>query len=359
MLSGDFFQLPPVKDFPLYSDAKSKKSEKISYEAQKGIQLYNYIVNNNSVVLDVIKRTENKEYATLQERVRLGNWDTNMILTINQRVDATLTDVLDGSQVTDSDYQPILVVRNKTRQQIYESAMIKIANNLKNTQQQLPIILYAKCSVRQSRKRKDPKTNHLNHNPELSLAEIGFLHSLPDNITDKMPMGFLLYLGSYVSITKNLGVKYNLANGTRGKVIGWQFPEGTVFHESMYKGIKVSEPYRCGTVNFIQENIECIQFVLIKLCSKAVFEKPLNQPPDLPDNVVAIPIIKVAVSTSIQLPNVSSRKNVNINIQQLPLRQCMTPTTYTIQGCQFSKYTIAETSAKDFYVAFSRGKQGL
>ena len=134
LLSGDFFQLPPVKDFPLYSYPKSKIPEKINEDANKEKQLYNYIVNSNAVVLDVIKCTNNEEYASLQEKVRLGNWDNDVIVRINQRVDAMLTDVSISTEDSDSDYQPILVVRNKTRQQIYESAMIKIANNLKTNQ---------------------------------------------------------------------------------------------------------------------------------------------------------------------------------------------------------------------------------
>ena len=58
----------------------------------------------------------------------------------------------------------------------------------------------------------------------------------------------------------------------------------------------------------------------------------------------------------IKLLSDSGKRAIPINIEKLPLRQTMTPTTYTIQGCQFHTYRIAETNAKEFYVAFSRGK---
>ena len=122
VICGDFFQLPPVLDSPLYSNGKIKKTGKISDNCLKGMQIYNYIVNNNVVVLDVIKRTENGEYAELQEKVRLGLWSNNVVNSINERVGAELklpSDV-DENDI-DYDYEPTPLVKNKTRQLIYES----------------------------------------------------------------------------------------------------------------------------------------------------------------------------------------------------------------------------------------------
>ena len=132
--------------------------------------------------------------------------------------------------------QPLITVRNQ--------------NRLKNTNS---------CNQNQNNDRM---------NNQLSSRESSYMHTLTDDITDKMPVGFLLYIESYVSVTKNLGVRYQLANGTRAKVVGWQFPEGTIFKQTLYKGIMVTEPFKAGTNNFIQENLETIQFALIHLCTK-------------------------------------------------------------------------------------------
>ena len=78
-----FFQLPPVLDSPLYSDGRKKKGKADEYY-KNGIQIYRYIVNNNVVVLDVIKRTESEEYASLQENVRLGLWSEDVVSRINE-----------------------------------------------------------------------------------------------------------------------------------------------------------------------------------------------------------------------------------------------------------------------------------
>ena len=54
------------------------------------MQIYNYIVNTNVVVSDIIKRTNNGDYAELQEKVRLGLWSHDVINSIKKRVDANL-----------------------------------------------------------------------------------------------------------------------------------------------------------------------------------------------------------------------------------------------------------------------------
>ena len=86
------------------------------------------------------------------------------------------------------------------------------------------------------------RVNHI-FNSQLSERELLYMHTLTDDMTDKMPAGFLLYSGSYVSVTKNLRVRYNLADDTRVKIVDWQFSEGTIYKKTTYKGILVVEPY--------------------------------------------------------------------------------------------------------------------
>ena len=198
VLCGDFFQLPPVQDSALYTNGKNKSTGKVSEACIVGLHIYNYI-KQNVVILDVVKRTDNKEYAILQEKVRLGTWDENDIKTINNQVDATLLSpnfLNDGDM--DYDYQPTAVVKNITRHGIYMSMMVHITEDLYEKQKSLPIVLYAKMTVI-PRKNKITKIKEPN-NP-LSNNEIAYLHTLSDDITDKMPTALFLYLGAYVIIT--------------------------------------------------------------------------------------------------------------------------------------------------------------
>jgi len=57
--------------------------------------------------------------------------------------------------------------------------------------------------------------------------------------------------------------------------------------------------------------------------------------------------------------NLSHRKNVRLKLTQIPLRQAIVLTTYSIQSVQFSKYIIAETAPKSMYVQMSRGTEGV
>ena len=100
-------------------------------------------------------------------------------------------------------------------------------------------------------------------------------------------------------------------------------------------------------------------FVLIELSSKQISEKPKQQPPNLPSNVIAIPTIRIQVKKYIPLNVINNpRSKVALSIQQVPLRQASTLTNYSLQGNQYYGINIAETD-KNFYVPFSRGKLGI
>ena len=276
--------------------------------------------------------------------------------TINKQVGALLK-LPEGVLETDIDYDyvPFLVVKNLTRQRLYVNIMKKTSEYLRTIGDDLPILLNATVNVIP---RLNKKTGQRDCNSPLSENELCYMHQLSDDVTDKMPVGLLLFKGCYVLVTKNLGVKYHLANGTRAKVVGWQFPVGTIYKETKYKGISVIEPYKSGTTAFIRDDLATVDFVLINICKKLICEKPSNQPPNLPVNVVAIPVMKVNVQKSIKLPNGFNRSSVAISIEQIPLRQGNTLTTYSVRN-QYCRYNIAETNTRDFYVAFSRGKFGM
>ena len=84
--------------------------------------------------------------------------------------------------------------------------------------------------------------------------------------------------------------------------------------------------------------MECVyvQVTNVRLKTRAP-----NQPAGLPENAICLPSIAVQVDDPVALPaNVSSRKSVRLTIKQVPLRQAIVLTTYSIQGVQFPNYII-------------------
>ena len=100
--------------------------------------------------------------------------------------------------------------------------------------------------------------------------------------------------------------------------------------------------------------------VYVQVTNVRLKKRAPNQPPGLPANVICLPRITVQVDDPVALPaNVSHRKSIRLKIKQVPLRQAIVLTTYSIQGVQFSKYIIAETAPKSMYVQMSRGTEGV
>jgi len=141
---------------------------------------------------------------------------------------------------------------------------------------------------------------------------------------------------------------HNVANGTRGIVVGWQFPPNTTFDDFCYHGVQACLP---------SAPVDC---VYVQVTNVRLKKRAPNQPPGLPANVICLPRITVQVDDPVALPaNVSHRKSIRLKIKQVPLRQAIVLTTYSIQGVQFSKYIIAETAPKSMYVQMSRGTEGV
>jgi len=175
-----------------------------------------------------------------------------------------------------------------------------------------------------------------------------YLDTLPDTAFNRTPIAFFLYHGANVLVTQNLGVRYGVANGTRGIVVGWQFPPNTTFNDFCYHGVQARLP---------SAPVEC---VYVHVTNVRLKKRAPNQPPGLPANVICLPRSTVQVNDPVALPaNVSNRKSTRLRIKQVPLRQAIVLTTYSIQGTQFSKYIIAETVPKSMYVQMSRGTEGV
>jgi hypothetical protein len=289
-------------------------------------------------------RSKNPEYIELQENVRAGNWSKATLDALNSRYNAPLdlcNNAQDSDENPEADYCPTVVINNETRQALYEVHMASISDGLGARGDDRPIVLMAEVSASSPARKKKTHKN-------LSDRERMYLDTLPDSSFKRTPMGFFLYHGANALVTQNLGVRYGVANGTRGIVVGWQFPFNTTFNDFCYHGVQACLP---------SAPVECVyvQVTNVRLKTRAP-----NQPAGLPENVICLPRIAVQVDDPVALPaNVSSRKSVRLTIKQVPLRQAIVLTTYSIQGVQFPNYIIAETAPKSMYVQMSRGTEGI
>jgi len=233
------------------------------------------------------------------------------------------------------DYCPVLVTTNKTRAAIELQRLRAIGNSIAYDAD-LPILLLA--TIHTSRKARFPLT------PE----EVQFLYDQTDNHFNKAAPYLALYRGAWMLISDNLNVKCGLGQGSRVRVIDWVFPNGTTLETITFTNCRVRRPSAQPL------------FVLVELTSAILKATPPGQPPNLPLNVVALPMHKhKKTSVDVSRARSSTRNNVTVQLNQLPLRPANALTTHASQGSQFEAFVIHETNPSQFYTQVSRAKEGL
>jgi len=204
----------------------------------------------------------------------------------------------------------VLVTTNKTRAAIELQRLRAIGNSTANNAD-LPILVLA--TIYTSRKARYP----------LSDEEIDFLYGQTDNHFNKAVPYLALYRGAWMLISDNLNVKCGLGQGTRVRVIDWVFPDGTTFETMTFKNCRVRRPPAPPL------------FVLAELTSTILKATPHGQPPNLPPNIVALPIHKHRrASVNVSGARNSTRSYVTVQLNQLPLRPANALTTHASQGSQ-------------------------
>mmetsp|Transcript_15963 Transcript_15963/g.18823 ORF Transcript_15963/g.18823 Transcript_15963/m.18823 type:complete len:249 (+) Transcript_15963:196-942(+) len=189
----------------------------------------------------------------------------------------------------------------------------------------------------------------------LNTKERELIYDLPDSQTSKIPMALALYPGAYMLVNNNINTSCSLAQGSRCRVVSWEFPENTQFISSVYRGAKVRLPICDDGVLLKRVQPTC---VFVKM-ENSLRNTPAGQPSGLPKDVVALPLFTLEATISLNKLYANDRASVKTNIQQLPLRPANSLTSYACIGCEFDKYIIYDTNPKEFYTQISRGKKGL
>jgi len=191
---------------------------------------------------------------------------------------------------------------------------------------------------------------HTSRKAKFSLTpeEVQFMYNQPDNHFNKAAPYLALYRGAWMLITDNLNVKCGLGQGIRVHVVDWAFPDGTTFETMTFKNCRARRPSAPPL------------FVLVELTSTILKATPPGQPPNLPPNVVALPMYKhKKAHVDVQRGPNSTRHSVTVQLTQLPLRPANALTTYAAQATQFPAFVIHETNRNEFYTQVSRAKYGV
>ena len=344
LLIGDPAQLPPIMAKVIYMQNQT------SISGLRGLRLYCNMARFNTVILSVIKRSQDCEYTDLQTNIRNGIFTDDMINLINTRVKSDFAN--DGVK---KGLVPIITNRNVKIKRWYDTNTKALSNLMISNGDEPPILLLADLHCKSCLRKGgvNPLKRKINTRIILNAEEMEYIDSLPDTTFDNYPMGFFLYIGANCIIAKNIGTKYQLANGTRGIVVGYEFPQGHYFKLRVYHGVIVRVPH-------VGEDVAHVRAIFFKV-SCPLRRIPPGQPSGLPDNTIAlVRTLNHPVDKPVQIHcEKSLYKSVWVNISQVPLRTADMLTPYGVQGSQFDRYVIKDYDVKSFYQVISRGKNGL
>ena len=340
IVCGDPAQLPPIQRKFVFKEGQRGLDE-------VGHKLYKMFSECNTVILEDIKRSNDLEYKLLQENIRNGIFTDKMIEDINSRYMAEFPEI--------DELHCTVTKKNDDIKMMYDARMKDLAKCMIANGDEPPILILAdvQCNsyimdgVNYSNKRK--KSAGI----LLTTEEMHFLDTLNDKLLGNYPMGFYLYIGAQVIISENIATEYQISNGTRGIVVGYQFSEDTTFKSGTYHGVSVRLPVVDGRVSYVRA-------VYVKITSYILKNIPPGQPSNLPPNTIAFVRKQHRIREPIKLnAQISNRSLIRITITQIPLRTGEIITPHSMQGSQFEQYTINNFDCTSFYQLISRGKNGL
>lgn len=314
ILSGDFYQLPPVRDSPLYVAPKVGDGEEViaGYELWRKFQTVVILREN------MRQRLDPSFHSTL-EAVRSGRWDDELIHKLNSRV-RSLSEVVDK-------FTPIVVQTNKERMRFNGTMIQECARYLsrENSPIRIPAIFTVpKGSLSDSIKRK--------------------LFGLSDDRLQRLPPFLDVFTGMPVMVTQNICVPFGVANGTLGIVWG---VDTTSFSRRL-KGKNMEYRLPGGMP----------KVVFVKILGKEPNQiNPIL--PELPGDV--FPVLPFDISTKVRF--CPKDPPMTVSMKQFPLVPAFSLTAYKVQGLSLDGIVVGSMRiqgyvppAMSFYVMLSRAK---
>ena len=124
-------------------------------------------------------------------------------------------------------------------------------------------------------------------------------------------------------------VKLGVANGSRGTVFGWQFPENTTYED--YKLFEESDSFVKKASKLVSVVYICIPGLYKKLSAKALATIKSILPKDFPDDI--FPLLPMTISS--QKLHLTTHLKINVSIKQIPLNMSTSATLWKMQSLKF------------------------
>ena len=246
LFTGDFRQLPPVGDDPLYRPIVISKSSVT--KSITGRQIWNTCLAD-AVILTKQMRVEDPEYYELLQRVRYGKTTVDDYHRLRQRVidnclDRARNSSVDNHSVSDIRWlrAPIAVTRNNVRARLNNIAVLTHAHRVRQP------ILISPASDTWSRKSQSVVSLH-----EADLAYV------TDDKTEHLPTWLPLVEHQPVMVTANIATELGLVNGTMASIVAIiQHPDDNV-NVDVSVGpnqlIRLSRPPECVLVRLLRHEM--------------------------------------------------------------------------------------------------------
>jgi hypothetical protein len=369
---GDYAQLPPVLDSPMYSSEKNP----IAYQSY---------VDTFQTAISLTKnhRFPDPQQAAVMDQCRLGKLTSESVALLNSRV----TPVPD-----DSNWYATACRTNKARSQIIRQNMIQAcqayhAGELTNRVIQIDAEFSSFATgrgggVRGRGRSRGQGRNRGGRGGSSSQAPSGlnssrihqFLASQPDDQLKHLPATLHVYVGMHVIVTKNISLSLGQGNGTLGVVTGFVWPP---------EALLSNDTSGSAPASAASEGAQQVLGRWEKIFPGAPDNALVFVPSHPPNEILIEPLIKESVrklagtqfrlvpsgmfpvdkftervSVPFSLLNSGSGGSINATMRQFPLLCADALTIHKLQGqtCKYSIYIPNWSGVKmqEGYVAITR-----
>ena len=337
ILIGDFFQLKPVKDSPLYSNQVKGVLSKACISEYK--KLFKSVV----ILRENWRQKIDPYYADLLLKIRTPPIaDSGFILSF---INSRYYDNSKKFNLKDIGWAPYIVKTNERRFDIITNN-IKNACNLYHMNPNLnPIVYQFNATFKFKGKCKNSKDS------EKEEEWKRFLLSSYDSELNFLSPKLYCYIGMHVLVTKKFSVAHGVANGTLAQIYGYvwnhidddkkvtkvYFKKGDGEDKNDKDNNHTNEDY-FGHYCFIPDNNP--KFILIKLLNESSISlKSKDKFEGLPDDVYPIQCISESVSRNVP----KTVKYITAQMTQYPIVNADALTIHKVQGVTLTSSLLVPT----------------
>ncbi|KAK1935190.1 ATP-dependent DNA helicase pfh1 [Phytophthora citrophthora] len=316
LLIGDYLQLPPVAGNLCFQTPPCSASRL----RHAGFHLYSAINFVVFLMRNMRARTD-PLYAEILDSLRWGRLSDEQLAHLNTRVQSNNSSQPMAAPSRDAFYRPFVVSTNKLRSAINNKMIFQIAA-----------------------KRNVPVYECLASSSSRSQSVVDHLYNVTDDLTDRVPMKLLFYIGMPIMATRKHPLLLDadvIANGVTGTIVGMH-PTATDLAIARYTVDGV----------LVHRLLQPPQLLLIKIfgCQNTIIS-------GFGEGVIGLP----PLHTRVQLTNIPNLAQASITVDQFAVVPAFSCTTEKLQGQTCHDRIVVTTLKRQcgtpkqtLYVALSR-----